>query len=482
MLAFRPVGYIVGWLVLALGFVMFLPLAVDVALGDGNAPGFAEAAVLTIAFGAGLTLACAQAGDLRLGLRQAFALTTVTWMVYPAVGALPFMLGLPGLGPTDAYFEAMSAMTTTGATVITGLDDLPHGILLWRGLLQWIGGMGIVLMALLLLPVLNVGGMQLLRASDFNTLGKIMPRTKQIALSIGSVYLGLTVACAMGYEASGMNGFNAAVHAMTTLSTGGMGTSDSSFAGFSPAAQYVSTVFMLLGSLSFARFVQLARGDAGALWHDTQIRAFLAVYVAFVLGMLVARLAGSARLDETVVREVAFNVASMLSSTGYASADFILWGNPSVMIFFIIMLIGGCSGSTAGGVKVFRYELLFSAVRAELRRLYRPNIVILARYQGRTVSPQVMDSVIAFFMLYFLSLGIIAVVLVLLGLDPMSAITGAASCLGNVGPGLSPEIGPVASYVDVPGAAKWVMSAAMMIGRLEIMVVFVLFSTAYWRG
>ncbi|MCB1401441.1 MAG: TrkH family potassium uptake protein, partial [Rhodobacteraceae bacterium] len=228
--------------------------------------------------------------------------------------------------------------------------------------------------------------------------------------------------------------------------------------------------------------VQLARGDAGALWHDTQIRAFLAVYVAFVLGMLVARLAGSARLDETVVREVAFNVASMLSSTGYASADFILWGNPSVMIFFIIMLIGGCSGSTAGGVKIFRYELLFSAVRAELRRLYRPNIVILARYQGRTVSPQVMDSVIAFFMLYFLSLGIIAVVLVLLGLDPMSAITGAASCLGNVGPGLSPEIGPVASYVDVPGAAKWVMSAAMMIGRLEIMVVFVLFSTAYWRG
>jgi len=482
MLGFRPVGYIVGWLVLALGFVMLLPLAVDLALDNGNASGFAMSAVLTLFAGAGLTLACAQSGELRLGLRDGFALTTVTWMIYPAVGALPFHFGAPGLGPTDGYFEAMSAMTTTGATVITGLDKLPHGILLWRGLLQWIGGMGIVLMALLLLPVLNVGGMQLLRASDFNTLGKIMPRTKQIALSIGSVYLGLTVACAMGYEASGMNGFDAAVHAMTTLSTGGMGNSDSSFAGFSPSAQYVSTVFMLLGSMSFARFVQLARGDAAALWRDSQIRVFLAVYLAFVFGMVAVRLIGAAQLDEPIVREVAFNVASVLSSTGYASSDFILWGNPSVMLFFVIMLIGGCSGSTGGGIKIFRYELLFSAVRAELRRLYRPNIVILPRYQGRTVSPQVMDSVIAFFMLYFLSFGVITIVLVLLGVDPMSAISGAASCLGNVGPGLSPEIGPASTYVDVPAAAKWVMSAAMMVGRLEIMVVFVLFSSAFWRA
>jgi trk system potassium uptake protein TrkH len=337
-------------------------------------------------------------------------------------------------------------------------------------------------MALLLLPVLNVGGMQLLRASDFNTLGKIMPRTKQIAMSIGSVYFGLTVVCAMAYEASGMNGFDDTVHAMTTLSTGGMGNSDTSFAGFSPAAQYVSTVFMLLGSLSFARYVQLARGNGVALWRDSQIRAFLGVYLAFVFGMLVSRLIGSAELDEPILREVAFNVASMLSSTGYASSDFILWGSPSVMLFFIIMLIGGCSGSTAGGVKIFRYELLFSAVRAELRRLYRPNIVILARYQGRMVSPPVMDSVIAFFMLYFLTFGIVTIILVLLGLDPMSAISGAASCLGNVGPGLSPEIGPASTYVNVPDAAKWVMSAAMMVGRLEIMVVFVLFSTAFWRG
>ncbi len=482
MLGFRPVGYIVGWLVLALGFVMLLPLAVDYATGDGNAPGFAEAAVLTIALGAVLTLSCAQAGELRLGLRQGFALTTATWLVYPAVGALPFMLGVPGLGPTDAYFEAMSAMTTTGATVMTGLDDLPHGVLLWRGLLQWIGGVGIILMALLLLPVLNVGGMQLLRASDFNTMGKIMPRTKQIALSIGSVYFGLTLACAMGYEASGMSGFDAAVHAMTTLSTGGMGNSDSSFAGFSPAAQYVSTVFMLLGSLSFARYVQLLRGQGGALWHDSQIRAFLAVYLAFVVSMLGARLVGAARFDESIFREVAFNVASMLSSTGYASADFIQWGSPSVMLFFVIMLIGGCSGSTAGGVKIFRYELLLAAVEAEIRRLYRPSIVILARYQGRRVSPQVMDSVIAFFMLYFLTLGIVAVALVLIGLDPMSAISGAASCLGNVGPGLSAEIGPVGSYAGLPVAAKWVMSGAMMVGRLEIMVVFVMFTLAYWRG
>jgi trk system potassium uptake protein len=482
MIDVRPVGYILGWLVLLFGGLMVVPLLVDLYDGSPNAEAFALAAVLALVGGASVAVACAGEARKNLSLRQGFLLTASAWAVLPAVAALPLMLGAPHLDVTDAYFELTSALTTTGGTVIVDIDELPRGVLLWRLLVTWIGGIGVILFAIILLPVLNIGGMQLLRNADFNTLAKIMPRAKSIAISIGAVYAVLTLACALGYVWAGMHGFDAIVHAMSSVATGGMTNYDSSFAQFSAAAQYIAIVFMLLGSMSFIRFVQFARGDPAALFNDSQIRAFLTIYLGFAVALVIARALHGDVLDERAVREVLFNLASIISTTGFATTDFSLWGPLAEVIFFCAMMICGCSGSTAGGPKVFRYQLLLTAVSGEIRRLHTPNVVYVPRFQGVAVEDAVLDAVIAFFMMFFLTLATGAVALVLLGLDPVSAISGAAASLTNVGPGLGPVIGPVGTYASLSDPAKWVCSFLMLVGRLEILTAYVLFTGAFWRG
>jgi trk system potassium uptake protein TrkH len=482
MIDIRPVSLIVGWMVLLLGAAMLLPFGLDFLDRDPNAGTFAVSAILTMVGGAMLAVASTGSAAPRLDPRQGFLLTTAAWGVFPAVAGLPLMLGAPHLSFTDAYFEMTSAMTTTGGTVIVGLAELPRGVLLWRGLVSWIGGMGVILLAMILLPVLNIGGMQLLRNADFNTLEKVMPRAKDIALSIGAVYLVLTIACALGYVWAGMTAFDGIVHSMTTIATGGMGNHDSSFARFSPAALWVGTVFMLLGALSFIRFVQLVRGDPGAIWRDSQIRVFLGLYLALVLGLVVARALNGDAVDATTVREAAFNMASIISTTGFTSTDYGLWGPLAETLFFCAMMVCGCSGSTCGGPKVFRYQLLAQAIAGEVRRLHRPSVVFVPHFQGARVTDAVLDSVMAFLMLFFLTLGVGAVALVLLGLDPVSAISGAAASLTNVGPGLGPVLGPVGNYASLNEAAKWVCSFLMLVGRLEILTVYALFIPAFWRG
>ncbi len=482
MLDFRPVGYILGWLILLVGALMAAPLALDLADGSANAEAFALATVLTLVLGGAVATACASASSRHLSLRQGFLLVTGAWAIFPAIAGLPLMLGAPRLGLTDAYFEFTSAMTTTGATVIADLEVMPRSVLLWRGMVSWVGGIGVVLLAMILLPVLNIGGMQLLRNADFNTLGKIMPRAKEIALAIGGIYVLLTLACALGYHATGMSGFDALVHSFSTIATGGMGNHNDSFAGFGAGSQYVATVFMLLGSMSFIRFVQLVRGEPGPLLADSQIRAFLGIYLAFALALVGARALQGAPIDALTLREVLFNLASVISTTGFASTDYSQWGSFASVIFFCAMMICGCSGSTCGGPKVFRYQLLMSSIAAELRRLHSPNVVTTMHYQGAAVADDVLDSVMAFFLFFFLTLGTGAVALVLLGLDPMTAISGAAACLSNVGPGLGPIIGPVGNYAILPPEAKWLMAFLMLAGRLELLTVYVLFTGTFWRA
>ena len=481
MLDIRPVGYILGWLTTLLGGLMALPMAIDLAEGDPNARAFAVSAVITIVCGSATAVACAQESGRHLTLRQGFLLTTSAWAVFPAFSALPLMLGEPNLSFTDGYFEFTSAMTTTGSTVIVGIEILPRGALLWRGMVTWLGGTGVILLAMILLPVLNIGGMQLLRNADFNTIDKVMPRAKQIAFSIGGAYVVLTAACALGYIWAGMSGFDGIVHAFSTVATGGMGNYDTSFAGFSPAAQYVGTVFMLLGALTFIRYVQFARGDPGALFGDSQIRTFFLIYAALALALLVARIGARHAVDETMVREILFNLASIITTTGFVSTDYSLWGPAAQVIFFCAMMICGCSGSTAGGPKVFRYQLLLGAVAGEVRRLHSPNVVHIARFQGAAVSDDVLE------------LGDRLLHAVLPDarlrrdpprpprLDPLSAISGSAASLSNVGPGLGAVIGPAGTYAPLPDMAKWVCSFMMLIGRLELMTVYVLLTAGFWR-
>lgn len=483
MIDITPVGYVIGRLVAAFGVTMAIPMIADLTTGEVvNAGVFATMSILTIVCGAATMFACAGADRSAIGVQESFLLATGIWTVFPLFGALPFWFGSPFASFTDAYFEAMSALTTTGATVFIGLESLPTGVLLWRGMLQWFGGLGIVVVAIVFLPTLRVGGMQFFRSEAFDTLGKILPRAGQIARSLTWIYVTLTLLCFLAYVYSGMSSFDAIVHAMTTLATGGMANYDASFGVFGAATHYVAVVFMILAALPFVRYVQFAAGSAKPIFRDPQVRGFLLVIAVFVTVLSVWMAFTVEGPFERTFREILFNVVSIITGTGYSSADYGAWGALAVTMFFVLGLIGGCTGSTACSVKIFRYQVLLSAVSAEVKRLHSPNRVFTPRYDGRAISDEVLDSVIAFFMMFYLTLATSAVLLVLIGLEPITAISGAATALANIGPGLGPEIGPAGNFGELPVAAKWVLATTMLIGRLELMSVFVLFTPVFWRG
>lgn len=478
----RPVGYVVGTLVALLGLTMVIPLLVDLAYGNAEWGVFLEAGVVTTVAGVSMALACANGKSEGLSIQQMFLLTTLIWLILPIFGGIPFMLGATEAGFTDAFFEAMSGMTTTGSTVFSGLDDLPEGLLLWRSMLQWFGGIGIIVVAMVFLPELKVGGMQVFRSEAFDTDGKVLPRAAEIASRISVIYVWLTVACFIAYLVVGMSGFDAINHALTTLSTGGFSTRDASFGAFQGPAEYVSSFFMILASLPFVRYVQLIAGSARPFWRDTQIHAYLAVIFGLTLCFAIYRLIVNEDHFEHSFREGIFNVTSIISGTGYASVDYQLWGAFPAVAFFFIGLIGGCAGSTACSVKIFRYQLLFASMRAQIRRIHSPNGVFTPRYQGRPVSEDVLSSVMAFFSFFIVTLGITSVLLAATGLDLVTAISGAATALACVGPGLGDIIGPSGNFASLNDPAKWVLALAMLVGRLEVMSVFALFTIRFWRS
>lgn len=483
MFDMRPVGYVIGLLVATLGVSMAIPLGADLVENRGEVSTFAVSALITILSGGMLMLSCAQQRKPGLSIKQTFLLTTLTWAVLPAFGAIPFLVGEPDASVTDAYFEAMSGLTTTGSTVFTNLDRMPAGTLLWRSMLQWFGGIGIIVVALAFLPSLRVGGMQIFKSEAFDTFGKILPRAAQIASSITWIYLVITLACLLAYAWNGMSAFDALIHALTTVSTGGFSSYDTSLGHFPPQVEYTATLFMLLASLPFVRFVQMASGNPQALFRDTQVRGYLLVIgmTVILLTLWVAVIHGHGEGFEASFREALFNSVSIISGTGYASVDYQDWGAFSIAVFFLIGLIGGCAGSTACSVKIFRYQLLLAVLVAQIKRIHSPSGIFKARYEGKPITDEVVSSVMAFFVMFFLSLAVVAVILSLLGLDPVTAISGAATALANIGPGLGGTIGPSGNFSTLSDPAKWVLAIAMLIGRLEVMSVYVLFTVAFWR-
>ena len=477
----RPVGYVIGLLVLVLGLTMLVPMGVDLYYANGHWPAFFESAVLTVLPGTLLALACANGVEPRLTLQQTFLLTTGVWLALPLFGALPFVLGATGAPMVDALFESMSGLTTTGSTVFTRLERLPEGLLFWRGMLQWFGGVGIIVVAMVFLPELRVGGMQIFKSEAFDTMGKILPRAGEIAQQISVIYLGLTLICAVTYVALGMETFEAIVHSMTTVSTGGFSTSDASFGAFQGPMEYAASVFMILASLPFVRYVQILAGSARPLIHDTQVRAYLTTILALTIFFAIYRLVVNGDHLEHGFREAIFNVTSIISGTGYASVDYQEWGAIAVVVFFFIGLIGGCAGSTACSIKIFRYQLLLASISTQLRRLYAPHGIFEPRYEGRKVSEEVLSSVMAFFVMFFVSLGIVSMLLALTGLDFVTSVSGAATALANIGPGLGAEIGPAGTFSNLNDTAKWILTVSMLVGRLELMAVFVLFTAQFWR-
>ena len=468
-------------LVVALAGTMVVPMGVDFYFANGHGPAFALSALVTAMIGGTLSLACANADRSSLTIQQTFFLTTAVWVVLPLFGALPFILGAPNARIVDAYFESMSGLTTTGSTVFVGLQDMPKGILLWRGMLQWIGGVGVIVMAMVFLPALRVGGMQMFKTEAFDTMGKILPRAAEISKSISGIYVFLTFLCMMAYTLAGMNFFDALVYSMTTIATGGYANYDSSFGDMSPAAEYVAVFFMMIACMPFVRFVQLANGSARPLFKDTQVRGFVATAIisALVLAAWVNFFVINS--SELAFRKAIFNAVSVMTGTGYASTDYGLWGSFPVALLFMLGLVGGCAGSATCAIKIFRFQILFASIKTQIQRIHSPSGIFQPRYGHRTIEREVISSVMSFFVLFMISLAVLSVALGMTGLDMITSITGAATALANVGPGFGSEIGPSGTFININDTAKWLLSLGMLLGRLELMTVYVLFTASFWR-
>lgn len=484
VLDLRPVILVTGILLTTLGAAMLIPALVDIVAGNPDWQVFAGSSAATTLVG--VTFYAATRGMSRsLSTRQAMLMTVVVWLALVTAGALPFRWS--GITPsfTDAFFEAMSGLTTTGATVITGLDHAPPGILLWRGMLQWLGGLGIIVMAVAVLPMLQIGGMQVFKAEAFETPEKILPRATQISGSMTLVFVAFTALCAVAYLVAGMQPDDALIHAMTTVATGGFSTRDASLGFYrDPAIEWIAILFMIVGSIPFLLYVQVVQGRPIALWRDQQVRTFVSVLaILIVLGWIVAdhSQAGFTREWDSF-RAAAFNTVSIMTGTGYASADYGLWGAQSIAFFFIIMFIGGCAGSTSCGIKIFRFQVLHQEVRERLARVLYPHGVFVKRFNGRPLDDRVPLAVTTFVFLYLAAFAVLSIALQLTGLDFLTAVSGAGSAISNVGPGLGPTIGPASTYQSLPDSAKWLLSFGMLLGRLELFTVLVLFLPRFWRS
>ena len=481
MIDLRPVLFVNGLLLLVLAVAMLFPALAEGLAREAGASAFLLAAAITAFFGLALALSTAQPGRFQLTARQSFLLTVLSWVSTAGFAALPFLLASPGLAFTDAIFEAVSGLTTTGATVMVGLDHAPRGLLLWRALLNWLGGAGIIVMAVAILPALRIGGMQVFRMESSDKTERVGPRILQISSSVVLVYAVFTTLTALAFWIAGMGRFEAICHALSTISTGGFSTSDQRLARWGAAVQWVAVVAMLVGGSSLILWTGAGRAARAGLFKDAQIRWYLWFISVFSGVLALWQWAVNDMAPDAALRHATFSVTSIVSTTGYASTDWSAWGGFAHVVFFILLFIGGCTGSAAGGIKILRWDLLFALAGAHVGRLLHPHRVTVIRYNADTVAPSVLESVLGFVVLYFLVFAVFALTLTTVGVDFVTALSGSAAALANAGPGIGEVIGPMGSYRSLPDAAKWVLAGEMMIGRLELFIVAVLFSRSYWH-
>ena len=482
MIDIRPVLLVIGILLIILGGAMLVPALVDLSSGNPDWLVFTISSIITLFFGACLWIAN-RGGRNNLTIRQAFLVTSFSWIFLAGFGALPLHLSELDMSFTDAYFEAMSGLTTTGATVLSGLDTMPPGILLWRSILQWLGGVGIVVMAVAVLPMLQIGGMQMFKTEAFDTSDKILPRATQISGSLISVYGFLTLICAFFYLAAGMSFFDAINHAMTTIATGGYSTHDASMGYYTtPIIQWLCIIFMLLSALPFLLYVKTLQGSWAALYHDEQVRGFFKAIIIFSLLIMLFLVHQGLYEGEAAFRNAVFNVTTLMTGTGYANTDYTPWGAFPTTLLFLVTFIGGCTGSTSCGVKIMRWQVMILALKQHIKRVAYPNGIFNPRYNGQKLNDNVIASVMSFIFIYFLCFMLISLALGLMGLDAITAISGAATAISNVGPGLGEIIGPAGNFSPLPDAAKWLLSFAMILGRLEVFSILILFVPAFWKN
>jgi trk system potassium uptake protein len=481
MVDLRPVAYVIGRILIVLAILMLAPAIIDWRAGLDNGYDFLASSSLTGVAGAALTLSTGNALGKALDTRQAYLLTAGIWFLVPFFGALPFYLGAPGLTLNNAYFEAVSGITTTGATVIVGLDVLPAGMNLWRGMLNWLGGLGIAFIAMIFLPLMRVGGMQFFRTEGFDTFGKALPRATDIAQQLVVVYAGLTVICIATYSAIGMTTLDAVVHGFATIATGGFSPADISFSKYPGSGEYFGSLFMILAAMPYVRFVQLMNGSAAPILKDVQIRSYLVWLVAAVLMVTLWRVLSAGAEVEPSFREALFNLTSIMTGTGFFSGTFVGWGGFSMVVAFVVGLIGGCSGSSSGALTVFRVQVGLSFLAREIRRIGNPNAVDPVKYAGRTVSDDVLNAVIMFVFGYIVIIGLLSAAMTLTGVDTVSAMFGVWQAMGNIGYGFGPLMERTGTFVDFPPMAIAIMSLAMILGRLGLVALLLLLLPSFWR-
>ncbi|MDH4558053.1 TrkH family potassium uptake protein [Pseudomonas sp. BN417] len=477
----RIIGFLIGIFLITLAVSMAIPVLTLVfyeRTGDINA--FVWSSLITFVAGLALVIP-GRPEQVHLRPRDMYLLTVSSWIIVGIFAALPFLF-TQHISYTDAWFESMSGITATGATVLSGLDSMSPGILIWRSLLHWLGGIGFIGMAVAILPLLRIGGMRLFQTESSDRSEKVLPRSHMVAKYIVAIYVGFTLLGSLAFWAAGMGLFDAVNHAMSAISTGGFSTSDSSLAKWhQPAVHWVAVVVMILGSLPFMLYVSVLRGHRMALLKDEQVRGFLGLLVVIwlVLGTWYWLTTQLHWLD--ALRHVAVNTTSILSTTGFALGDYSLWGNFSLMLFFYLGFVGGCSGSTAGGIKIFRFQVAYILLKANLQQLVHPRAVIKQVYNGHRLDDDIVRSILTFSFFFTIIICAIALGLSLLGLDWITALTGAAATVSGVGPGLGEVIGPAGNFSSLPDGAKWLLTLGMLLGRLEILTVLVLLTPYFWR-
>ncbi len=476
---YKTVFFTLGILQIILGVFMFIPIIFQFIYSEIDSS-FFGASLVTIIFGTLFFLSNLD-HDKKLSLQQAFLLTALSWLSIAIFGSLPFIFSDLDFSFTNAFFESMSGITTTGSTIISNLDEMPKSILLWRAILQWLGGIGIIIMAITLMPIMNIGGMQLFKISNNDSSEKILPKSKEIALRLIYIYTFLTIFCGLTYKTFGMSLFDSLTHSMTTIATGGFSNYNESIGFFDSVSIEISAmIFIILGSLPFIAYIKFISGNKKIIINDAQIKTFFKIIIISIISLSVYLVI----IDSTELnlRSIFFNIISILTGTGYVNAEFDTWGSFTLILFLGLMFIGGCAGSTTCGVKIFRIQILYLFIINQLKKIIYPNGIFVLKYDKNPIDNKFISSIISFIYMYLVIFFILTALLSLTGLDFITSISGAATSISNVGPGLGSTIGPNGDFSTLPDISKWILTLGMILGRLELFAILVLFLPSFWRN
>ena len=482
MFTLKPIALVSGTVLCAVGFLLFVPLITEIIYKTESWQSYAVPILLYLIVGGSLVITNKNI-EFKISTKEAFIITALSWMLMSILCSIPFIYTQSNLSIVDALFESMSGITTTGSTILSDLDNLPKGILIWRALLQWLGGIGIVVIALFILPFLRIGGMQLFHLEGDDPYDKFLPKISSVISKIVIIYFTLTLTLIGLYYANGMTFFDSITHSFSTISTGGFSTHNNSFAYFeNQSILVIAIVFMILGSFPFLILAQTNIKNPLATLKDHQVKIFLIILTVSValIYIFAKNFISGSNLNKFIT--ISFNTISIISGTGFVSENFENWGNYASVLFLILMFIGGCAGSTTGGLKVFRFQILFKFISIHLKKMLQPHAVIASHFNGKKIQDSTYESVMSFFFIYILTFATSALLLSFSGLDFLTCFSAAASAISNVGPGLGEIIGPEGNYSSLTNFSKIILLLTMFLGRLEMLTILVLFLPSFWKN